>query len=205
MPVLERGFGDNFLMDERFTGQQLPLDLKVESRHYSLLPRAFPVAVYGNAYLEQLRILEWLPTDRYLQDSQLQPSLGSGMWRRVGIDLVTPLITDGPLQVSQFADFEARFIDHNRLSEPRSAMRSWRTGLELRLPIDGKGPLPKTFQDEVEVATNGQATDRLLASGEPQSRRFVHHLMDYRLRYSVRPSVVKRGPYTRTHLPWKVA
>jgi len=136
--------------------------------------------------LEHIRIAE----NRDLKDlyaPTLTPTLGEGSWKRLKVNQVAPLISDGVVQVSQFADAEVRSIEHKALSPQSSVVRSWRTGVEFRLPIDGKGALPDSLAPS--------AADK--GPFDPEGgRSFVHHLMDWRLRFSARPAIVKDGPYT---------
>lgn len=173
-------FGDNFQLEERFQGQQLPLHVKVLSRTDSILPRSSPVPLYANVMGEQYRITQYKARSQPTED---KATLGDGSWRRLKVDTVSPWVTDSIVQVNQFTELEARYIEHAALAEPRSEIRSWRAGIEFRLPIDGKGELPKFMQD----AETGDGDDKT---------KYLHHIMDWRLRFSARPSVVKTGPYT---------
>lgn len=185
-------FGDNYLSDERFEGQQLPLRLKSQSRYFSILPESSIVPLYNQVSVEHYRISEYKSESEERNDT---PTLGGGNWRRLKSDFVSPWVTQSIVQVNQFTDFEARYIEHGGLSSKSSEIKSWRTGLEFRLPIDGKGQLPEYFQ--VEPCTDEQAkAGECVLDAVPGAKKFVHHIMDWRLRYSVRPSVVKIGPYT---------
>lgn len=189
---LGTSFGDNYLSDERFEGQQLPLRLKLQSRYFSVLPERSPVPLYGLVSAEHYRISEYKSESDERNDTV---TLGEGNWRRLKADFVSPWVTDSIIQVSQFTDFEGRYIEHGGLSSRTSEIRSWRTGLEFRLPIDGKGELPEMLQADpctFEQAERGECT----LDEYPGGRRHVHHIMDWRLKFSVRPSVVKVGPYT---------
>lgn len=185
-------FGDNYLTDERFEGQQLPLRLKIQSRFFSVLPDSSIVPLYGQVSAEHYRISEYKSA---AEERNSSPTLGGGNWRRLKADFVSPWMTESIIQVSQFADFEARYIEHGGLSSKSSEIKSWRTGLEFRLPIDGKGQLPEYFQ--VEPCSDEQAESGECVQDEvPGAKKHIHHIMDWRLRFSVRPSVVKIGPYT---------
>jgi hypothetical protein len=189
---LGTSFGDNYLSDERFEGQQLPLRVKLQSRYFSVLPERSPVPLYGLVSAEHYRISEYKSES---DERNNTVTLGEGNWRRLKADFVSPWVTDSIIQVSQFTDFEGRYIEHGGLSSRSSEIRSWRTGLEFRLPIDGKGELPEILQAEPcsqEQAERGEC----VADQYPGGRRHVHHIMDWRLRFSARPSVVKVGPYT---------
>ena len=183
-------YGDNHILNERFEGQEIPTHIKLQSRYFSLLPekslRAAKVPIYAQVMAEHLRIAEHRgaldenPTLRVA-------SLGDGTWQRLKVSETAPLTANGIVQVSQFADAEVRSIEHQGLTSARSRMSSWRTGLEFRLPLDGKGALPQILQGAHESEN----------PMDPEGgRSFVHHLMDFRLRFSARPVVVKEGLYT---------
>jgi hypothetical protein len=183
-------YGDNHILNERFEGQGIPAHVTLQSRYFSLLPekslRTAPVPVYAQIRLEHIRIAE----NRDLKDlyaPTLTPTLGEGSWRRLKVNQVAPLTSDGLVQVNQFADAEVRSIEHKALSPRSSVVKSWRTGLEFRLPIDGKGALPDGL-----TPSSGEKSPFDAEAG----RSFVHHLMDWRLRFSARPAIVKDGPYT---------
>jgi len=235
---------------ERFGGQQIPFDLRLQSRYVSLLPRSSPVPVYGELQVEQLRISE-NPVNPLNPGTPKEVNLGDGDWRRMHFATVSPWVTDHIIQVNQFLDGETRYIDHSGLASStvttggqpttwapgsNSQIESWRTGLEFRLPIDGKGELPEFLQpkpcDEKDSAAAAAASGAgggvikqansvgtppvpapltgqiIAANGLPQTtsatcqpgsdsalRQYVHHIMDWRLRLSTRPSVVRTGPY----------
>ncbi len=185
-------FGDNYLTDERFEGQQLPLRFKLQTLYFTLLPERSIVPVYGQVSLEHYRISEYQSKTEERSDT---PTLGGGSWRRMKVDFVSPWVTDSIIQVNQFTDLEARYIEHSGLLANGSEIKSWRTGLEFRLPIDGKGVLPGMFQEDI-CTPEKEAAGSCVQQGISDSNRHVHHLMDWRLKFSVRPSVVKVGPYT---------
>lgn len=184
-------FGDNYLSDERFEGQQLPLRLKLQSRMFNILPERSIVPLYGQVQAEHYRISEYRNAAEERGDVA---TLGDGNWRRIKSDFVSPWLSGTIIQVNQFTDFETRYIEHGGLSSKNSEIKSWRTGLEFRLPIDGKGELPEFLQ--AEPCTPEQIVDGTCNAAQASARRNVHHIMDWRLRFSVRPTVVKVGPYT---------
>jgi len=185
-------FGDNYLTDERFAGQQLPLRFKLQTLYYSLLPERSIVPIYSQVSLEHYRISEYLSKT---EERNNTPTLGDGSWRRIKADFVSPWVTNSIIQVNQFTDAEARYIEHSGLLSKSSEIKSWRAGLEFRLPIDGKGELPEVFQADVCTEESERSGD-CERQGIQDSRRHIHHLMDWRLKFSVRPAVVKVGPYT---------
>ncbi len=188
-------FGDNYLLDERFQGQQEPVRFKMQSRYYPLVPPGSPLPIYGQLTTENLRITEF-KASREDEDTSITayPSLGDGNWKRAKFDTVTPIVSDKIVQVNQFNSFEARYIDHASLSDHRSEIRSWLAGIEFRLPIDGKGVAPGWLADEdCDVEPPPPAC---VDPDNPETpKKFVHHIMDWRLRFATRPSVVRRGPY----------
>ncbi len=190
-------FGDNYLTDERFEGQQLPLRFKMQTLFLSLLPERSVVPVYGQVSLEHYRIAEY---QSKIEERTDAPTLGGGSWRRMKADFVSPWVTDSIIQVNQFTDVEARYIEHSGLLSKSSEIKSWRVGLEFRLPIDGKGMLPSIFQAD-SCTQEKEFAGECVQEGNPDNKRHIHHLMDWRLKFSVRPSVVKVGPYTENLEP----
>lgn len=185
-------YGDNFLLDERFEGQQVPGLFKVQSRYVSLLPSSSPISSYGQLRADFMRITE---SKNDLALAAPLQTLGDGNWRQLRLDMVTPLVSERIIQVSQFADLEARYIQHEGLDDKESQVRSWRTGIEFKLPIDGKGELPDYLQAS-DCPKDAKPDDPCF-----KGTKYVHHLMDWRLRFSARPSVVKRGPYASEEAP----
>ncbi len=187
--------GDHHLLPHRFEGQQMPQRFKIQSRALSFLPEASPLPAYGQISFESIGIREYRPPIANVREAREAPgtpppavetSLGDGRWQRVKLEQVTPLYPDGIFQIFQFADSEQRMISHQKLVEKNSSSRSYRLGVEFRLPIDGKGVLPESLQDKQDP----------LAAYRASSEKYIHHLMDWRLRFSTRPVVVKEGLYT---------
>lgn len=190
-------FGDNNGLSERYAGQQTPLRLTLMPRTISLLPPSAAVPVYAQASVEQIRIAAFGRAD---PNAAPGTTLGDGYWRRLRVNTIAPLVSDAIVQVEQFTESDARFIEHQGLGEPSSQMRSFRTGVDFVLPIDGKRELPDWLEsaNPICVLGSGQYSEsgcERLKSDPNQPAKWLHHLMDWRLRFSVRPSVVKRGPY----------
>lgn len=188
-------YGDNQRLNERFEGQQTPLRLKVQSRKFSLLPSASPLPLYGQVTADQIRVTE--VKGRLIQADR---SLGDGSWRRVRFDTVAPLVTERIVQVDHFSESEGRYVEAAHLGGTQTEMRSFRTGIDLILPIDGKGRLPDWLADEEPVCDRdapsfSEADCERYRADPNKPEKWVHHLMDWRVRISLRPSVVKRGPY----------
>lgn len=198
-------YGDNFLSTERFTGQQIPAHIKLRTRRFDLLAANSKIPVTGQFSGDLMRISDYKPsnddqvTSEPTAASANNSELGEGSWRRIKFDTLAPLVEDSVIQVAHFASAEARYVEHAGLSAMRSEIRSWATGVEFALPIDGKGELPEAWQFGEDCSRKIQGKDledceRRQREGGAK-RRFVHHLFDLRLRFSVRPSVVRNGPY----------
>jgi|GEM_PF-952789 len=193
-------YGDNFLTNQRFQGQQLPLTLKLQSRYFAITPSNSLIPVYAQLLGESMQITEANANDNLLAraNSPMPSNLGGGSWRRVQLATVSPLLSDTIVQVNHFAEFEQRLIEHKALSPNASRIGSWVTGLEFRLPIDGKGEAPAwlTSSECDALKTEQQPIPAgCPLPGEPKPREFIRHAMDWRLRIANRPVVVKRGPY----------
>ncbi len=171
-------YGDNVLATERNYGQQIPAFFNFQTRMFRLLPaQLIPVPVYAEIQAKSLSISQ--SDGRNQLNSITGAKLGDGSWQRFAMQLTTPLTTDSIVRVDQFTEGELRVIRHRSLTEKSSTIRSWKTGLSLNLPIDGLGPLPRWFRQP--------------ADGEGTS--YVRHIMNWGLSLSMRPSVVRDGPY----------
>ena len=194
-------YGDNFLTNQRFEGQQLPLTLKLQSRYFAITPTNSLIPVYAQLLGESMQITEASANDTLMAsaNSGLPTNLGGGSWRRMQLATISPLLSDTIIQVNHFAEFEQRLIEHKALSPNTSRVGSWVTGLEFRLPIDGRGEAP-SWLSQSDCESSGADKKPLPAHcplpGEPKPKEFIHHAMDFRLRIASRPVVVKRGPYS---------
>jgi hypothetical protein len=173
--------GDNYLLDVPFEGQQLPMRLKFQSRAINLLPESSPIELQTQFKSEALRISQ--TENETIEVDETATTLSDGSWRRLRAETISPLYR-GLFTVNHFADGESRYIEHSGLPDSRSEIRSWRTGLALNLPIDGKGELGESFQDEDRDPNDPYA-----------STNMVHHLMNWGLEFSTRPVVVRNGVY----------
>ena len=199
-------FGDNFLSEERFEGQQMPGQFKLRTRRFNLLAPQARVPITGQVTTDFIRISDYKsvspkmdPLAPAVRGVAEEPGLGDGSWRRLKFDTLTPVLQDSLIQMSHFASIETRDINHAGLEESTSDIRSWRTGVEFTLPIDGKGELPNSMQGNEDCSRFHKASDidaceKRLAYNVGQ-RRFIHHLFDFKLRFSVRPVVLRHGPY----------
>ena len=165
--------GDNVLLPKQFQGYQIPLYLTARTRLYTLNPSLYMgIPIYGSLQAQAFRIGDYARSE----DSSIT-TLGSGSWLRAQAKFISPLVRRGIISIDHFSDFEARRISHQALDEEYSSLASWRAGLTLNLPIDGMGALPSFMQ------------------GQSKGSRMLHHLMNWSLTYSARPSVHRRGPY----------
>ncbi len=175
--------GDNAWSTERYAGQQMPAYLNLQTRLFRLLPAKWvKVPIYAEIQARTISIDEYESARNPL--ANLAPTtadltLGDGNWQRMAMLLTTPLTSDSIVRVDQFTEGEVRVVTHNSLPEKNSTIRSWRTGFAMNLPIDGIGPLPSWIRKPED--------------GQGQS--FVKHIMNWGLSLSMRPSVVREGPY----------
>lgn len=174
-------YGDNVWTDQQFKGQQLPADVVVQSRMFSLWPfNRGSIPVYGQMSAEHRQITEMTGLDSR-SISASDSSLGNGTWDRAELNFVSPISPRSIVQVSHFADLETRLIEHAGLEGKQSSIQSWRTGLTFQLPIDGKAKLPTAWQP----------TD----AEDIGARRYLHHIMNWAVTFATRPAVVRRGVY----------
>lgn len=198
-------YGDNFLAKQRFEGQQVPAHIKLRTRRFDLLAANAPIPITGQISTDVMRITDYKASSEAQGSTPSTSSgagesgLGDGSWRRIKFDTIAPLSTDSLVQIAHFASAEARYIEHAGLAAPRSEMRSWATGVEFTLPIDGKGELPEFWQFDEDCSSKLKSSELEECESRRSEmlgkRRFVHHLFDLRLRFAVRPTVVRNGPY----------
>lgn len=177
---LGANFGDHALMNQRFKGYQTPAQVTVMSRTYDILPAASPMPLYANLTVEQKTIRDYTTSEP--GGTAPLGELGSGHWQRAVVDAVSPISTQGAVTVDYFAQGEVREIQASGLPDQNSQIASWRTGFAFRLPLDGIGLLPDIWQPD-DWADDGAG------------KRYLHHLMNWNLIFSTRPSVRRRGDY----------
>ncbi|MBC7659030.1 MAG: LPS-assembly protein LptD [Chitinophagaceae bacterium] len=178
---LKSSYGDNSLQTKQYTGLQEPVSLDFQSRYFRIFPASWwKTPTYGEIRVSSIRIEDHGTAD-LATDTILPPNstLGSGNWNRAAINFVTPLSTEGIVKVDHFAEAEVRYVNHNDLDVKTSTIRSWKTGINLNLPVDGLGKLPGLFQPK--NPDNGV--------------RYGRHIMNWGLTFSERPVVVRDGPY----------
>ena len=178
--------GDNFLLDYQFEGQQIPMRFKAQTKVLSVFPDQSPFQSYLQVKTDIIAISE--NPDEIVETAAEDITLGQGNWRQIKASALTPLNKKSVLNINHFAEAEVRYIDSSGISEDASEIRSWKTGFEFSLPVDGKGDLPEFLQDE-------EQGNEALAS-----RKMIHHLMNWKIRFSTRPVVINKGPYLDENL-----
>lgn len=191
-------YGDYMLTNERFSGLQQPFSLKLQSSLFPIFPSSWSVSAYGQFDYEG-KIIDGgrLPgLDFNLGDKTSWITLGDGLWQSLRLRLVSPIVTDSLITIDHFTDLEMRHIQHElnfandylkdddkqkiiRNSEDPTTIKTWKTGLNFNLPIDGKMLIGK----ENSPALNKQAAS------------YLEHRMNWGVTLSLRPSVVTRGHY----------
>lgn len=179
---LDSQVADNIARRERYKGYQIPVGAVAQSRYFSLAPGS-RIPVYGSIRLRHLPISYWAESEI---DPNAQPvpgttpvqTLGEGSWQQGLVSLSSPLLKDQVISAEVFAEAEARNIEHSGLDTKKSSIRSYRSGINLKLPIDGQAQLPDYWQGDDYATT-----------------RYMHHIMEWNLGFSVRPYVKREGPY----------
>ena len=174
-------YGDNLFSIDKFKGYQIPAHIKVKSRYFEIIPSSFPFSIYGNLTGEHIHIKD---QDGKHDVDDPEIFLGNGQWTRIRLDQIAPFSSDGIFTMHQFSSFELRKMIHTALKPSQSSIRSWRTGVSISLPIDGIGSFPQWAQD---------------TNNPNQSKKYIHHEMDWNLTFSARPSVIRRGVYGETN------
>jgi hypothetical protein len=180
---------DNMRLEEHHTGKQIPAEFILQSRYFDINPYSeSSLPVYAQVSHDAKRIGQVKLPKHDVDLIDPEPDLGDGIWQRSLLRTNVPLLSDTIVQVDQFTDFDVRNIRHSEVDTDHSVVRSWRTGLMFRLPIDGKAELPSMFQSEENSGF----------------RQYVHHIMDWNAELSLRPSVVRRGPYGESIVDEKI-
>ena len=180
---MHSAYGDAVLSTSQYSGLQMAANARYLSRYYNLNPKLLlNVPLYASAEARHIAI-EDRKSDSILRNQDQTSIIGRGAWQQVKASLISPIVREGIMRVDAFSSVEARFIEHNDLEEKQSSINSWRTGLTLNLPIDGMAPLPRFVQS------------LLSDEDEDEGEKIIHHIMDWSLSYSARPSVARRGPY----------
>ncbi len=189
-------WGDQMLLNSRFSGYQNPLAVKLQSRFFSFGRSYLPHPIYGQADFT-MRQLSYASDPAFQQNAPPGSqtfALSNGGWRRFRLQLMTPILTDKIFLLDAFSVGELRSIssqlqeyktasaaspakepDLNREGSSLSSMRTVRFGLNLSLPMEGKMPL--------------------LAGENPDVQSWLEHRMTWKVTLSMRPFVVRRGQY----------
>ncbi len=183
---LGNSFSDSFNLEKRFEGQQIPAQLKIETRYFDLFPGQEIFKIYGKAGFSQIRIHDFegnIVPDLLQADVELPQRPGEGSWQNYNMGFISPLITDSFFVMNYFANLEARqvrFKDDGGVS----TINTWNNGFRFSLPIDGK----------IEIQKNESNIDDPSVEGL-NAQRYLNHTVDFILDLSWRPSVVKEGAY----------
>ncbi len=181
---LRTAYGDNSIVDKQYAGQQIPASLNFQSRYFRLFPASWwTTPSYGEIRAGSVQIQDrglpetsMIKPPATLAPGQTSNQLGSGNWNRIGFNVITPISTDGIFKIDHFADAEVRYIEARGFDDKNSTIRTWKTGINLNLPIDGLGRLPDFMQPK-------------------EGTRYGQHIMNWGLSFSIRPSVARDGPY----------
>jgi lipopolysaccharide export system protein LptA len=188
---LGSNWGDNLRFNSRFSGHQLPFSLRVRTRSFPVFEGVKPVYATLLLNYKKISFIEDTAFRKEQLETSLKLRLDSGHWSQFKLNLLSPLITDQIFVLNAFTELEARAIDTGYVFadtampllesrqevRPGTMMQTMRLGLDLKLPIDGTIRLSPT---EVQKS---------------EGIKYLNHRMNWGLTYSVRPSVVKRGPY----------
>lgn len=169
---------DNTLVPVAYSGKQIPGQLNLESRAFVISGERFPVPVYT-----QFSADHWEIKNVFSDTLANRFSLGDGSWNRAVSRFGAPLTKPSTIiQVDQFTELEARWIEFSSSSEDYSRIRTWVSGFTFRLPMYGRGKLPTLFAANEPNLDGEQVTN-------------VLHQMDWVVTAGTRPSVVREGKY----------
>jgi hypothetical protein len=174
---------DNVTSSRPYTGLQEPLRLNVLTRHFRLTPRGWRrLPVYGSFLAEAQQFREFYSPLVGSEMERADGALGDGNWGRGKVDLTTPLLPDAIISVEGFADAEVRRIQSDTLEKRIANIRSWRTGVTFRLPMEGESETPRWLFRE-KISADDQAVNGVL------------HRMEWNATLSSRPVVVRDSNY----------
>ncbi len=186
---LGSSWGDNLTVDSRYSGHQIPASIRLRSRTFELFEEPRPV--YGSLLLNYKRI-QYFDDSIFLKkppSNDLTLRLDSGDWSQVKFNIFSPLLSNQAVNLNYFTELESRFVNTeyrftqgivsaDSLNEnPHTTLRTLRYGLDLQLPIDGTMQLSPSH------------------TAKSEGLLFLNHRMNWGLTYSIRPSVVRQGPY----------
>jgi hypothetical protein len=178
---LSSAFADNFSSELPFSGLQMPVAIDLQSRVFRLTPRNWKSPpIYGEIAQSSIQLREFAMINR--NDPAVNDNLGQGVWSRTKVDILSPLLPDTIVGVEAFADAEIRHIRAQKLDGGSANIRSWRTGLTLRLPMEGESETPDWLESSVP-------------EGDNQVVKGISHKMEWSTTISARPEVGRDSDY----------
>ncbi|NRA44212.1 MAG: hypothetical protein HRU09_04555 [Oligoflexales bacterium] len=197
-------FSDPVLALEKFSGYQVPMIFKLQTRMISLFGSVSPLPLYLQTSIEQRRIEVFTESifDGTFARNDAQQRLGNGSWQRLALKLNSPLVTEQIINADYFSDFEYRSTQIGRLHrihhnlapgaeelfpESRigdSYLHSIVSGIHLGLPLDGRF---------------STASRKDLPLDHPENTsNVVEHRMNWDVTFSLRSYAARRGKYGAT-------
>jgi len=196
---LGSSWGDQLQNDSRYSGHQNPVSLRLRSRTFTLFETPRPM--FASLMLNYKKI-DYFEDGKFrldFPDDTTTVRLDSGNWTQGKANFLMPLFTHEVFLLNYFTELEARIIethyrngltvepkvDLNQKMESTSNIRTLRLGLDFQLPIDGTMQL--------------SPSDTLKSEGI----KYLNHRMLWGITYSLRPSVVRKGPYSQIYSQYK--
>ena len=197
-------FSDPVLALEKFSGYQIPLYFKLQSRMIPLLESVSPLPLYLQSSIENRRIEVFTESifDSTLTRNQALQRLGNGSWQRLALKLKSPLVKEQIINADYFSDFEYRSTQIDRLHRihhdlsagaedqfPNSKvgdsyLHSIVSGIHFGLPLDGR-------------FSTSSPKDLPLDHPENTSN-VLEHRMNWDVTFSLRSYAARRGNYGTT-------
>ncbi|MFK7827379.1 MAG: hypothetical protein AB8G05_24760 [Oligoflexales bacterium] len=197
-------FSDPILALEKFSGYQIPLYFKLQSRMISLFDSMSPLPLYLQSSIESRRIEVFTESifDSTLTRNQALQRLGNGSWQRLALKLKSPLVKEQIISADYFSDFEYRStqidrlhrIHHNlatgaedQLPDSRvgdSYLHSIVSGIHFGLPLDGRYSSPSRQDIPLDHPENTTSV--------------LEHRMNWDVTFSLRSYAARRGSYGTT-------
>lgn len=189
-------FGDDMLTANRFSNIQKPFELHLQSKLVPILTEKHFIPIYAHCSYDAniFSSFDHIALQTDYSDQSVQTALGKGSWQRLKVSFVSPLVPDEIISIDHFTDFEARAIHDSFMTsytdkkdqlnvvlnkENQTTIRSFRTGFNFNLPLEG-------FM--------------LLSEKNPSEKssylgHFLEHRMNWQLTLSARPVVIRKGPH----------
>lgn len=168
-------YGDYFLGDTPWAGQQVPLSMDISTPMNPLLiTDEFRSYLKGEYQIKRIQSFDY----EFREDKK--DVLDNGNWQKVNFDFDASVFPSASVNTSLFARVERRDITLENDSGAGGAITSHKMGVEFRLPMVGE------FK---------RGDDPELAKNPFYQGSFLRHSFDFGLRYSVRPVVVIDGNY----------